>query len=40
MSKRIEGGGNIEGKPEIRVYVLGLDERPDWWPEGIDYCKF
>ncbi len=32
MSKRIEGGGNIEGEPEVRVYVLGLDERPDWWP--------
>jgi len=37
MRKRIEGGGNIEGEPEIRVYVLGLDERPDWWPEGIDF---
>jgi hypothetical protein len=37
MRKRIEGGGNIEGEPEIRVYVLGLDEKPDWWPEGIDF---
>jgi len=35
MRKRIEGGGNIEREPEIRVYVSGLDERPDWWPEGI-----
>jgi hypothetical protein len=35
MSKRIEGGRNIEREPEIRVYVSGLDERPDWWLEGI-----
>jgi hypothetical protein len=37
MRKRIEGGGNIEGEPEVRVYVAGLNEKPDWWPEGIDF---